>query len=1048
MSVKPGINVAVPSQRPDFCNEQVWERNRLPPRAYFLPENCLCLNGAWEFNYALTPFHAPKPGSSDIQWKTIDVPGHWQLQGYSKPHYTNVPWPFTINPPFVPVENPVGTYKRSFRIPPDWQGPCQFRLRFDGVDSAFHLFVNGTEVGYSQGSRNPAEFDISHLLSLHDENEVIVRVYQWCDGSYLEDQDQWWLSGIFRDVHILGFSATARIDDFFVKTLLDDRYIDAMLQLDLKLHLTTSCAVKVSIRDRAGHLIKELTQPVEADATSLEIELPVSEPVLWTAEDPYLYGLEICLVSDTGTSSIQYQRISHKVGFRRVEIINGNIAVNGRRIMFRGVNRHDHHPKFGRAVRPEDVKHDLVLMKQTNINAVRTAHYPAHPALYDMCDELGLWVMDEADLECHGFIRAGVHEREVPRSEWNGANSIEEVLSPKLAKYTSDNPAWRGAYLDRVKQLVHRDKNHASVIIWSLGNEAWYGSNHVAMSEWAKAYDTTRLIHYEGDRKAETADFFSFMYVPLVDLEKKALSEGDSFKKPIILVEYANAMGNGPGALEDYQAIFYKHRRLQGGFLWVWANMSLWENDQGFYAYGGDFGDFPNDGRLVLSGLVASDHTPLRSLLEYKKVVAPVKMKILPEEKRIEIRNLFDFVDLRGFTVLLEVSAFREEESLSDAVVFSTSLPCPEVKATETGFLALPDLPVPQGDSIPMWITATLTLNEATAWSESGHEVAWCQHLIPPNYWPLPATLIMASPPSALEVVESKLYFTITGSGFSIEFDRVFGRISKWLVDGEPLFTSMPTFSVWRAPTENDTKRDEGEWLDHYVNHLQVQPMSVELCQAAADDGQGVLQVTVEAYIGAIVRDWGFSTTVVYRVHRTGAVEVSYHVRPRGYVPHDVPRLGLDMRLPKQYTTVDWLGLGPEDSYPDKRAAPKFGLYSRTVDSLYTFYDWPQENGNHSGTRWLRLTDNAGRGVKIARLGDAGCGGGVEFNFTAQQYADEDVAQAMHSTQLTKLDEVVLRVDADTSGLGTARCGPGTLDRYRVLMDRERTFNFIFQPLL
>ncbi|KAK3935848.1 glycoside hydrolase family 2 N-terminal-containing protein [Diplogelasinospora grovesii] len=1024
-------------KRPDYCNEQVWQRNRLPPRAYFLPERYLLLNGTWDFHYAPTPFHAVDAGSSDVEWKTVKVPGHWQLQGYGKPHYTNVPYPFTINPPFVPVENPVGTYRRSFRVPSDWNGPLQFRLRFDGVDSAFHLFVNGEEVGYSQGSRNPAEFDITGYISLQGDNEIWARVYQYCDGTYIEDQDQWWLSGIFRDVHLLGFSATARIDDFSVKTLLDSNYRNATLEVNLHMHLTTPCAVKVSLRDHGSTLVKEAAASAVACVDSLSIELAVSDPLKWTAETPYLYNLQIDLLSSA--DGARHQRIFHKVGFRQVELRHGNIMVNGKAILFRGVNHHDHHPITGRAVPLSFLKHDLVMMKQHNVNAVRCSHYPSHPRFYELCDELGLWVIDEADLECHGFIRAGVYLKDIPKAEWNGADSVEEVLSPQLAKYTSDNPSWRGAYLDRVSQMVHRDKNHPSIIIWSLGNEAWYGCNHVAMYQWAKTHDPTRLVHYEGDRKAETTDMCSYMYPELANLEEKALSEGDSFSKPIILCEYGMAIGNGPGALEEYQQLFYKHRRLQGGFVWEFANHGLWIDEKGYYAYGGDFGDFPHDATFVLDGLCPSDHSVGRGLLELKKVVEPVKVSVSADRKQVEIHNLFDFCVLEEFSVSIELTAFREGESPEERIVFAKTFPCPVVKPYEKGHLPLPELPALEDDDLLSCITVRVLLAEDTAWARSGHEVAWNQQLVQRRAWPsIPPGL--ESQYAGLRVSESELQYKIEGPRFAIQFDRVFGRLSEWVLGGRAVFSSPPEFSAWRPPTENDTKRDAQRWIDHYVPNLQVQVKSVAL-EAAAE---GSLQITVEAYIGAKVRDWGFMSTYTYTVHRNGAVVVAYHVQPRGYYPIDLPRVGLDMRLTEQFVSVTWLGLGPEESYADKRLSQKFGLHTRTPDALHTTYERPQENGNRAGTRWLMLSDGRGSGIKVARVDEAGAKG-QDFDFNAQHYTAQTIAAAEHPTDLKREKDVIFRLDAVASGLGTARCGPGTLPKYRV-QTRELSFAFIFEP--
>lgn len=463
------------------------------------------------------------------------------------------------------------------------------------------------------------------------------------------------LLGIFRDVHLLAFSATARIEDFFVQTRLDDSYINATLQIGLQLHLDTASNVKVSVRDHDSSLIRESIESVTAQSERLELKLPISNPHKWTAETPYLYNLEITLMSPNCKDQI----IRHRVGFRQVELKNGNITVNGKAILFRGVNHHDFHPLNGRAVPRDFFKQDLILMKQHNVNAVRCSHYPSHPKFYDLCDELGMWVIDEADLECHGFIRGDADMKKIPDKVWrkDGSESIEEYLSPVLAKYTSDNPSWREAYLDRIRQMLQRDKNHPSIIIWSLGNEAWYGCNHAAMYEYCKKNDPTRLVHYEGDRKAETTDMCSFMYLELDNLEKKATAEGNNFTKPIILCEYGMAIGNGPGALEEYQELFYKYRRLQGGFIWEFANLGLWKEDKGYFAYGGDFGDFPNDATFTMDGLCQSDHTAGRGMIEFKKVIEPVKLHI--SDGQVRLQNLYDFDTLKNLFLDIEVFTFN-----------------------------------------------------------------------------------------------------------------------------------------------------------------------------------------------------------------------------------------------------------------------------------------------------------------------------------------------------------------------------------------------------
>lgn len=669
--------------RPDYCNEQIIQRNKLQPRAYWIPDTSTSLNGKWKFHYASSPVEAPEPAlysktlewdlptpseegqeTEDVQWSDIQVPGHWQLQGHGRPQYTNVIYPFPVIPPLVPSQNPTGTYLRDFNIPSSFS-TSQIRVRFDGVDSAFHLWVNGHEVGYSQGSRNPAEFDITEFVDRKGPNRMVVVCYQWCDGSYIEDQDQWWLSGIFRDVYLLAFPKQNRIEDFFIKTDFDSSYTNALLQVDLRIEIQEEVDLQLILTDnRTQKKIASVTQHILGDSDTVVLGCNIPSPRKWTAETPHLYSLEIAL----SQGDLVIQRISQQIGFRKVEIVRGEIRVNGRPLLFRGVNRHDHHPEFGRAVPFDFMKRDLLLMKQHNINALRCSHYPSDPRIYSLCDELGLWVMAEADLECHGFYDAVARPLNIPESM--DYEERKKLTFSKAAEFTSNNPGWELAYLDRIEQCVERDKNHPSVIIWSLGNEAFYGQNHKAMYEWVKSRDPGRPIHYEGDADALSADMFSYMYPSPERLEKLATAEADTYTKPIVLCEYAHAMGNGPGLLEDYQQLFRRHRRLQGGWIWEWANHGLLKGGEGekYYAYGGDFDDFPNDGTFVMDGLCYSDHTPTPGLLEAKKIFSPVRARYDISMRKLTISNEQDFEDLSAFDLFYKVEIFHERY-ISDAAI-------------------------------------------------------------------------------------------------------------------------------------------------------------------------------------------------------------------------------------------------------------------------------------------------------------------------------------------------------------------------------------------
>lgn len=645
----------------DWENPAVFQKNRLPTRAYAIPDEHVSLNGEWDFQYVSSPSLALEPSeTADYKHFTkINVPGHWQLQGYGRPQYTNVVFPIPVDPPYVPSENPTGTYRRNFSVPEQWPQDAKIRLRFDGVDSAYYVFVDGVEVGYSQGSRNAAEFDVTDLVSKSrdQEHELFVRVLQWSDATYIEDQDQWWLSGIFRDVTLIGFHPVGHVEDFRIETVFDDKYENATVEVELKTETARDdVLVKLDLKTKYDHALVESAQvKVSAGSNTSTISIPVKAPHHWTAEDPFLYSIEMTVV-DNGSV---VHRISHNVGFRQVAMINGNITVNGTPILIKGVNRHEMHPQFGRAVPHDFMRRDLLLMKKHNINAVRCSHYPNHPLFYDVCDELGLWVMDEADLECHGFYDIVARPLDIP--EEMDYDERKKLVFDRVAAFTSGNTQWKEAYLDRARQMVYRDRNHPSIIIWSLGNESFYGSNHVAMYDLIKSLDSHRPVHYEGDMEAKSADLFSMMYPSLDTLKKFAAKYGDNFEKPLILCEYAHAMGNGPGGMREYQDLFYKERILQGGYIWEWANHGLLKTDEKsgkeFYAYGGDFGEYPHDGTFVMDGLLNAQHNPTPGLAAYKKVIQPISCFL--SGSTVTVKNLYDFISLDHLSLDWKIAEYN-----------------------------------------------------------------------------------------------------------------------------------------------------------------------------------------------------------------------------------------------------------------------------------------------------------------------------------------------------------------------------------------------------
>lgn len=1039
---------------PDYMDERVFQRNRLPPRAYFLPAEHLSLSGKWRFHYALSPLEPePEPGD-DGAWALIDVPGHWQLQGYGHPHYTNISYPFPANPPFVPSENPTGLYETDFSIPGCWQNDALYRLRFEGVDSAYHLWVNGKKIGYSQGSRNAAEFDISNAISKDGLNTLRVKVYQWSDGSYIEDQDMWWLSGIFRDVTLFAIPIKGHIEDFFVRTELDKQYQDAFLQIKLHIQLTSPAETLLELTDANGQRAcqPEIYGLIPGETEHICHMGKLSNPLKWTAEHPYLYHLRITLTAEGRTLQV----IDHTIGFRSVELKDGLIQVNGRPIHLRGVNRHDHHPRYGRAVPTDFIKKDLVLMKQHNINAVRCSHYPNHPALVSFANEIGLYVMDEADLECHGM---GVDLENLP----------------------SDDPTWKRTYLDRMQQLLHRDKNNASVIMWSLGNESFFGQNHVAMYEWAKQYDPTRLVHYEGDHEYRASDICSSMYNSISDLVKLATRDGDKYDKPIILQEYGHAMGNGPGALIEYQKTFYKHRRLQGGFIWEWANHGLSKKlDDGsggsFYAYGGDFGDEPNDGNFVMDGLCTSEHMPGPGLVELKKVYQPVTFH--RKGNFVLVKNLHDFVSLENLLYAYEIFRFSGEDkhninSFVGQIPGDRSGPgstFPIEFSSESGFMQC-DTSQPE-----TWLRVKLLTRQKTPWADINHEVAWAEFRLDGDEGDISSQSALPKDFQLAKLQESGRLLRISGPRFVITFDTILAKITGWSYTGVDLILEGggPQLTFWRAPTDNDKSFAARIWRDHGLHMMTQQVRSVKH-QHREDTGS--FEIIVESWIAPPVLAWGFKTTTTYTMLSEGRLTIHVHAVPKGTnQPNTLPRVGLDMMLPRDRIVAQWFGLGPGQSYRDMQEAGKIGIWKRSVDDMIFNYEMPQENGNRTETRWVKVTNENSIGIKatlqrgraeekplvgkakaldsswaeqpsspldnweiVHRPNEQPVEKRTGFDFAVSKYTAADLDQAQHPHELKGSQGVVFRIDDEHHGLGSASCGPDTLEKYQLL---TRTFDF------
>lgn len=990
---------------------KIWENyqldhiNRLEPRAHFLTfptkekaalnENKYThafknLNGIWKFLLLDAPEYSPRnfyaPDFNTEEMFDIKVPGNWQVQGYGKMHYSDLWYNFPINPPYVPTENPTGIYKRQFTVDESFKDK-KVILRFCGVDSAFHVWVNGQEVGYSKGARNEAEFDITDLVQEDAANDLTVRVYQWSDGTYLEDQDMWWLSGIFRDVELLGVPY-AGINDFTVVADLDDEYKNGLLDLSFKLREPKGQHVKVELTDPSGEQV--VSQDVANGQNSLHLEIP--DVARWTAETPKLYQLLISVYEAEKLIEV----IPQKVGFRNIRLAGEVFLVNGVAIKLKGVNRHDYNPRNGRVVSKAEIEKDIILMKQFNINAVRTSHYPASYYLYDLCDEYGMYVIDETDLECHGFELTGKYD------------------------WISNDPEWETAYVSRMIRMIERDKNHPSILFWSLGNESAFGCNFVKMTEIAKEMDASRLVHYEGDFEVEAADVYSTMYTWLEHPTKKPLMETviAESKKPHILCEYGHAMGNGPGNLKEYQDLFYAHDKLQGGFIWEWFDHgieSYTEEGEKYYRYGGDFGDDPSNKDFCIDGLLMPDRTPSPSLYEYKKVIEPILTTAIDLHKgEIKLLSRYDFQNLQIFD--LYYSIVEDETIIEDG-----TLPLPSIPARESAKLKLPyhlDFAPKPGASY--FLNLSYQLRDTTSYAPKGYELASANYELPLN-----TAGIKVDPRGKLQVKESETNVTILGSNFSVTFDTVRGTLKQLIRDGQTIIERGPKFTMWRAPISNDMEIIDEMKKEHFL-HLEHEIVN----SFEWKDRDQSVQIVVKTINSTTNSAWHYKCTYTYTICGSGDILFNLEGAPSGKIdtaPNMLPRLGVSMHVNKDLDQVKYLGRGPRENYADSKEAGYLGVYSSTVENMFTNYVVPQANGNRMDTRWAAFTDDRGQGLFASTTGS--------FNFSTSYYEERDLDAAKHTCDLIDRDYVVVNIDHKQNALGSYSCGQWQLEKYRTTFE-------------
>lgn len=985
-------------------NHQIDGINRMPARAHFLTfpskEKAFLnnnrythafknLNGVWKFMFLDAPEYSPEGFfNSDFDVTKMDditVPGNWQLQGYGKMHYSDLWYNFPINPPYVPTENPTGIYKRTFFVEESYRDK-KIIIRFCGVDSAYHLWINGKEVGYSKVARNESEFDITDLIRVGEENDVTVRVYQWSDGTYLEDQDMWWESGIFRDVELIGVPKDG-INDYKVIADLDDEYKNGIFKVEAFLRTTKEVNVTFELVDAGENTV--FTKTVVAKEGKACIDEVIADVNHWTAETPYLYKLFMTVEDDGQIIEV----IPQNVGFRNIRLNGETFLVNGVAIKFKGVNRHDYSPQNGRVVSREEIEKDIILMKQFNINAIRTSHYPNSYYLYDLCDEYGMYLIAETDLECHGFELTGDY------------------------KWITDDPSWELAYVSRMTRMIERDKNHPAIIFWSLGNESAFGCNFRKMTDVAHEMDPTRLVHYEGDFDVESADVYSTMYTWIENPKKPYLMKDiiEKSKKPHIHCEYCHAMGNGPGNLKDYQDLVYAHDKLQGGFVWEWFDHgieSFTESGEKYYRYGGDFGDDPSNKDFCIDGLIMPDRTPSPGLYEYKKVIEPITTTAVDIQKGIiNLLSRYDFANLDRFNLVYKV--------MEDDVILQTGfMAVPSIEARANKDITLPyDLSaIKVKPGAHYYVNISYQLREDTNYASSGHELATAQFELP-----LYKEGIVVRPEGILNVEKEHTTLHVKGANFSLDFNLVNGNLMNIVRDGMQVLSKGPRLTLWRAPISNDM-----EIIDKlkkvYFLHLEHEVvMNIDYHMEG-----NILKVEVDTINSTTNSAWHFKTKYVYTVCPSGDILIDVEGTPSGRVdlaPDMLPRIGVSMHLDKSMEHVRYFGMGPGENYADSKEAAQMGLYANTVDGLFTNYVIPQENGNHMGCKWVSMTNDRGMGLLASTEGD--------FNFSASWYEDKDLDDAKHTCDLVKRDYIVFNVDYKQNALGTNSCGQWQLDKYR-----------------
>ena len=988
-----------------YENLSVLHENTMPARAYYIPasrrmdnlvehreesDRMQLLNGTWKFQYFNSIYDIQdsffEKNYDTENFDEIQVPSVWQMAGYDTHQYTNIRYPFPFDPPYVPQDIPCGVYVHTFEYSRDEKAPKSF-LNFEGVDSCFYVWINGSYIGYSQVSHMTSEFDVTDVLQ-DGTNTVAVLVMKWCDGSYLEDQDKFRMSGIFRDVYILKRPKQA-ISDYHIKTRIEDML--AKVEIEMKFYSPLN--VKISIEDRNGAVVA-LGSIAEEGTAVLEI----ASPELWNTENPYLYKL----ILETENEVI----VDH-IALRKIEIKDQVIYLNGQKIKFRGVNRHDSDPVTGFTINTEQITTDLTLMKQHNFNAIRSSHYPNAPFFYEMCDKYGFMVIDEADIEAHGPFM-------IYRKEDTDYNRFKR-WNEKIA----DDPVWEEAIVDRVKLMVERDKNRFCIVMWSMGNESAYGCNFEKALEWTKNYDPDRITQYESARYRnydETYDYsnldvYSRMYPALSEIQEYLDKDGS---KPFLLVEYCHSMGNGPGDFEDYFQMIQDNDKMCGGFVWEWCDHAIAhgtaENGKTIYAYGGDHGEEIHDGNFCMDGLVYPDRTVHTGLLEYKNVYRPARVISYDKESgELVLHNYLDFDNLKDYVKI-------SYELTQDGLVISKGI-LPEFSVAPHGE-GKTNLKINVPENGKCYLKLIYHLKKELPLLDEDHILGFDEIEVSKEdtkcklaeKW-IPKTVV----DSELQVNENDTQIHIKGREFAYTIDKRTALFTEMKFAGREYLNHPMELNIWRAPTDNDMYI-KSEWKKAHYDKAYTRAYTTEVVQ-----GKHGVKITSHASVVAETVQKILDVTITWKIEAAGKIDADIAVTKDDEFP-DLPRFGVRMFLDKKLSAVRYFGMGPQESYCDKHQAASHGLYRADVGDLHEDYIRPQENGSHYDCEYVEL-NNSRYGI-VASAEKA-------FSFNASYYTQEELEKKTHNYELIESDSVVFCVDYALNGIGSNSCGPVVLDQYR-----------------